>query len=276
MVEYIPENRSFRIAIETGRTEDSVTMQEILLTEEQLAHARDAGLRAANRTDAWAEVHREPMAFAQLPERRFHPDAMVAPAPISGREIQAGWRAVEWAQRQAMVRMEEIYMGVDSDAPRIDQHRKASERAHALLKSLLSLSEQDELDKNGSITVRGASGTAYTIHAHTQTEIFARPQEKIAQACLQLTIDAPVFDRMTAEYLLLKNDERQYWNTANIFSAEGGPPFPVLANPVLRPPEQELVTLQTLSEARQIGAEFRVGDTIRVRRPRPWRDWLGF
>ena len=43
----------------------------------------------------------------------------------------------------------------------------------------------------------------------------------VAYACLQLSIPAPTYDRMVAEYLLIRNAEDIYWKTANIFSRSG-------------------------------------------------------
>ena len=40
----------------------------------------------------------------------------------------------------------------------------------------------------------------------------------MAYACMQLSIPAPTYDRMAAEYLLLRNAEETYWQTANIFT----------------------------------------------------------
>ena len=38
---------------------------------------------------------------------------------------------------------------------------------------------------------------------------------------MQLTIPAPSYDRMIAEYLILNSDENLYWNKANILRAKG-------------------------------------------------------
>lgn len=57
----------------------------------------------------------------------------------------------------------------------------------------------------------------YTISPYCQTLIEDRHGKCIAYACLQLSIPAPTYDRMVAEYLLIKNDENLYWKTANVF-----------------------------------------------------------
>jgi len=58
----------------------------------------------------------------------------------------------------------------------------------------------------------------YRISRDSQTEIY-RKGRLAACGCLQLTIFAPSYDRMVAEYLILANDEQLYWNKANIFPA---------------------------------------------------------
>src|SRR5437667_304049 len=62
----------------------------------------------------------------------------------------------------------------------------------------------------------------YVISPYSQTEIRdASSGRCVAYACLQLSIPAPTYDRMVAEYLLIKNAEDVYWKTANIFSRSG-------------------------------------------------------
>ena len=56
----------------------------------------------------------------------------------------------------------------------------------------------------------------YRISRNSQTEIY-RNGGLVASGCLQLTIFAPSYDRMAAEYLILSNDEQLYWTKANIF-----------------------------------------------------------
>src|SRR5262245_60833244 len=58
----------------------------------------------------------------------------------------------------------------------------------------------------------------YRISRDSQTEIY-RKGRLAASGCLQLTIFAPSYDRMVAEYLLLSNDEQLYWTKDNIFPA---------------------------------------------------------
>ncbi len=67
----------------------------------------------------------------------------------------------------------------------------------------------------------GKRGT-YVISPYSQTEIRDSTTGRcVAYACLQLSIPAPTYDRMVAEYLLIRNAEDVYWKTANIFSRTG-------------------------------------------------------
>jgi len=63
----------------------------------------------------------------------------------------------------------------------------------------------------------GKLGT-YRIGRNSQTEIY-RKGRHAASGCLQLSVFAPSYDRMAAEYLILSNNEQLYWNKANIFPA---------------------------------------------------------
>src|SRR5215813_11334083 len=68
----------------------------------------------------------------------------------------------------------------------------------------------------------------YRISRNSQTEIY-RKGRLAASGCLQLTVFAPSYDRMVAEYLILANDEQLYWTKANIFPARPIIDFRVLA-----------------------------------------------
>ena len=63
--------------------------------------------------------------------------------------------------------------------------------------------------------VHEGDGVTYRICERSQTQIYVNGRHS-AIACLQLSIPAPGCDRMIAEYLILKNDERLYWNLANV------------------------------------------------------------
>jgi len=59
----------------------------------------------------------------------------------------------------------------------------------------------------------------YRISRSAQTEIYLKDR-LTARACLQLTVPAPSYDRMIAEYLILNSDENLYWTKANVFPAK--------------------------------------------------------
>ena len=67
--------------------------------------------------------------------------------------------------------------------------------------------------------VHEGDGVSYRISERSQTQISVNGRHS-AVACLQLSIPAPGCDRMIAEYLILKNDERLYWNLANVLPLE--------------------------------------------------------
>jgi len=94
----------------------------------------------------------------------------------------------------------------------------AREKARQLLRQILPKSSWEETE-NGSIIVEivGKRGI-YRISPYSQTEIRDISSRRcVAYTCLQLSIPAPAYDRMIAEYLLIKNTESVYWKTANIF-----------------------------------------------------------
>lgn len=105
--------------------------------------------------------------------------------------------------------------------PTQDDHERAKDKARQLLKSIVSEKEWAELEDRSIIQLTGKRGN-YLISPYTRTEIRDLQTGAIkAYACLQLTIPAPIYDRMVAEYLLIKNREDVYWKTANIFSQSG-------------------------------------------------------
>ena len=93
----------------------------------------------------------------------------------------------------------------------------ARDKSLELLHSVLPDPAWTVFRENGIVEYAGKCGI-YTISAGEQTVIRdARSGRTIAHACLQLSIFAPAYDRMAAEYLILKNAEDLYWRTANIF-----------------------------------------------------------
>ena len=94
----------------------------------------------------------------------------------------------------------------------------ARQRSYSLLCSLLPDEERASFRSKCFLDVSTASGRVYRIYPFQQTEIFKRDRLE-SYACLQLTVRAPVFDRMIAEYLILRNDEPFYRSNAHIYSA---------------------------------------------------------
>lgn len=93
----------------------------------------------------------------------------------------------------------------------------AGEKARQLMYTALPDDIWLGFTANDAIEFTGRRGT-YLILPHSQTKIYAAGTGHcVAYACLQLSIAAPDYDRMLAEYLILKNDEDYYWKTANLF-----------------------------------------------------------
>jgi hypothetical protein len=105
--------------------------------------------------------------------------------------------------------------------PTRDDYEQGKDKARQLLRSILPENMWPELEEKGVIRCTGKRGT-YVISPYSQTEIRdAASGRCLAYACLQLSIPAPSYDRMVAEYLLIRNAEDVYWKTANIFSRNG-------------------------------------------------------
>jgi hypothetical protein len=105
--------------------------------------------------------------------------------------------------------------------PTQDDYERAKDKARQLLRSILPDQTWSELEDKGVIQIEGKRGN-YVISPYSQTEIRDSISGRcVAYACLQLSIPAPTYDRMAAEYLLIRNAEDVYWKTANIFSRSG-------------------------------------------------------
>ena len=105
--------------------------------------------------------------------------------------------------------------------PTQDDYERAKDKARQLLRSVLPEKAWTELEERGVIQYIGKRGI-YVISPYSQTEIRDSVSARcVAYACLQLLIPAPTYDRMVAEYLLIRNSEDVYWKTANIFSRTG-------------------------------------------------------
>jgi hypothetical protein len=105
--------------------------------------------------------------------------------------------------------------------PTQDDYEHAKDKARQLLRQIVPENSWNELEEKGVIQFTGKRGQ-YVISPYSQTEIRDASSGKcVAYACLQLSIPAPTYDRMVAEYLLIRNAEDVYWKTANIFSRSG-------------------------------------------------------
>ena len=105
--------------------------------------------------------------------------------------------------------------------PAQQDYERSKEKARQLLRSILPETSWSELEEKGVIQIAGKRGN-YVISSYSQTEIYDASSKRLnAYACLQLSIPAPSYDRMVAEYLLIKNAEDTYWETANVFSHTG-------------------------------------------------------
>jgi hypothetical protein len=92
------------------------------------------------------------------------------------------------------------------------------EKARQLLRKTLPDDVWSRFQASDVLELNGRRGT-YLIIAHSLTKIYHPiTGQCTGYACLQLSTSAPDYDRMLVEYLLLKNDEDEYWRTANIFS----------------------------------------------------------
>jgi hypothetical protein len=97
-----------------------------------------------------------------------------------------------------------------------DRH-SASYKARELLCEILPAAAREELLAHDAFYYQGKRAI-YRICRSSQTEIYWNGRLS-AHACLQLTIPAPSYDRMIAEYLILNSDEKLYWTKANILRA---------------------------------------------------------
>ena len=102
----------------------------------------------------------------------------------------------------------------------MDMRESPDARATALLRRVLSEMEWAQFTETGVLEVSGSRRT-YRISPHDLTYILdSQTRRPVASACLQLSVPAPVHDRIITEYLLIQNDEDLYWQRANVFPAD--------------------------------------------------------
>ena len=96
----------------------------------------------------------------------------------------------------------------------MDLYESADYRAEALLCRVLPEGQWAHFIDTGSLEISGSRGT-YCISAFEHTTVVdSKTRRPIATACLQLSVPAPPHDRVIAEYMLIRNDEDLYWQTA--------------------------------------------------------------
>jgi len=100
-------------------------------------------------------------------------------------------------------------------------------KARELLCEILPKKALQEFLENDFFHYEGKIGL-YRISRESQTEVY-RYGRLAATSCMQLSIFAPSYDRMVAEYLILSNDEHLYWNKANVFPVRPRLDFRVVA-----------------------------------------------
>ena len=101
----------------------------------------------------------------------------------------------------------------------MEQHESPDDRAMELLRHVLPETQWAQFTETGILEVSGCRGI-YRIYAVDLTHILdAQTRRPINSACLQLSVPAPVHDRIITEYVLIRNDEDRYWRMANIFPA---------------------------------------------------------
>lgn len=102
-----------------------------------------------------------------------------------------------------------------------ENYENSREKARKLLRSVVPKKTWCEYEETSFIRIEGKD-KIYLISPYSQTEIRNKETGKIeAYACLQLNLPAPTFDRMAAEYILIKNAEDFYWETARISLLSG-------------------------------------------------------
>jgi hypothetical protein len=90
-------------------------------------------------------------------------------------------------------------------------------KAKDRLRRILPESQWKQFNATETFEIPGSRGI-YRLCTRDLTRVLdAQTRRPRASACLQLTVPAPVHDRIIAEYMLIQNDEDLYWRTATIF-----------------------------------------------------------
>jgi len=194
-----------------GRAAEMFVDARDFATYEQYMAARQADEQAQRRHITATEIQQR-VELAQLEaQRQWH-----AAYELARRDYEQRWAEID--PTRFMVGIDPAFV----EAADCGIRPEAEARAQQLLISLLPKPLRKEFEREGILSIEGASGKHYLILSSGQTSIFDRPHGRLVGcACLQLTVPAPVFDRMIAEYLLITNDERLYLRTANVTWSDG-------------------------------------------------------
>jgi hypothetical protein len=98
-------------------------------------------------------------------------------------------------------------------------NRPPENTAKILLRRILPETQWEQFNETETVEIPGSRGI-YRVSTRELTRVLdPQTRRPRASACLQLTVPAPVHDRVIAEYMLIQNDEDLYWRTANFFPA---------------------------------------------------------
>lgn len=101
-------------------------------------------------------------------------------------------------------------------------HQQSSENgARELLRSIVSDKEWMEFKKTGTLEINGKAGI-YRVRMHGATQILDSETRRLVSTTQWEPKAHSARDRVIAEYLLIRNDENVYWQTANICPDSSG------------------------------------------------------
>jgi hypothetical protein len=112
----------------------------------------------------------------------------------------------------------------------MEEQLAAEVKANNLLRRILPETQWEQFRDSGVLEIPGSRGASLDVsccRAHASRRISpcdlprvldAQTRRPRARVCLQLTIPAPVNDRIISEYLLILNEDF-YWRTVNVLPA---------------------------------------------------------
>lgn len=105
-------------------------------------------------------------------------------------------------------------------------------KAEQLLAKILTEDEYFSFAALGWFEVDGRIHKTYRLHRREKTRIIDW-KDRHFSACIYATETVPDADRIAAEYLLIRHEERQYLKTANLTEIQPHVPLTTFANPIL-------------------------------------------